>query len=114
MTRRVEPHAVSTSAERELVAILGDPACPWEDRRGSDPAGRGWRRVQVDRLLAFAFLRGAELRGLEERLDLTVAALGGQREPLPRGSELPYYRLPAASARTDSTVSASSRRLSSR
>ena len=83
---------MSTSAERELVAILQDPACPWEDRRA---APGGWRRVQVDRLLAFAFVNGADLRGLEERMDRTVAALGGHREPLAPGTELPFYRLPA-------------------
>ena len=106
------PTAVSASAERELVAILRDPACPWEDRR---TAPGGWRRVQVDRLLAFAFAHGADLRGLEERMDATVTALGGRREALPPGSELPFYRLPAsASARTASTESASSARLSSR
>jgi hypothetical protein len=108
------PTAVSTSAERELVAILHDPACPWEDRRGEDRAPGGWRRVQVDRLLAFAFVRGADLRGLEGRMDRTVAALGGEREPAAPGSELPFYRLPAASARTAASVSASPARLSSR
>ena len=116
---------MSTSAERELVAILLDPACPWEDRRAavrlwglspeSHGASGGWESVQVDRLLAFAFQRGAELRGLEERMDATVLALGGRREPIAPGSELPYYRLPSsARARTASTVSASSGRLSSR
>jgi hypothetical protein len=79
----------------ELAAILEDPACPWEDRRtGPD----GWRRIQVDRLLAFAFVKGADLRGLEERANTAVDALGGRREPAGPGTALPYYRLPAAVA----------------
>jgi hypothetical protein len=94
------------SADPELVAILLDPACPWE-RPG---------RIQVDRLLAFAFTQGADLRGLEQRMDRAIAELGGEREPLAPGSELPFYSvpLPATSARTASRVSASSGRLSSR
>jgi len=91
----------------ELASILEHPACPWE---------RGGRRIQVDRLLAFAFVQGAELKGLEERLDAAVGALGGVREPAGPGTELPFYRLPAqvSSARTASIVSASPARLSSR
>ncbi len=96
----------AVSADPELVAILLDPACPWE-RPG---------RIQVDRLLAFAFTQGADLRGLEQRMDRAIAELGGEREPLAPGSELPFYSvpLPATSARTASRVSASSGRLSSR
>ncbi len=85
----------TTTAAAELAALLADPACPWEDpRRGPD----GWRLVQVDRLLAFAFTRGADLRGLEARLDEAVRALGGRREPPSTGSELPYYRVPSSVA----------------
>ncbi len=85
----------TTTHATELAALLADAECPWEDpRHGPD----GWRLVQVDRLLACAFARGAELRGLEARLDVAVGALGGVRERPAAGSELPYYRLPSAIA----------------
>jgi hypothetical protein len=52
----------------------------------------GWRRLQVDRVLAFAFVSGFPLEHLEPRLDALVSQLGGVRDDEP---SLPYYLVPA-------------------
>lgn len=88
----VGPASCPPEEREKLIRVLSHPECPWEADRATVA-----RRVQADRLFAFAFQCGCELMGIEPRCDELVASLGGRRELAWLGTRrLPVYVLPGA------------------